>query len=87
MKKKRKKRDTYIYQLKEGRKIVYVGITNNPNRRAIEHDNTGKEFTHVLLIRGPMSRERAEKLEKEYIQKYKRGHKGKPPRYNKNKTT
>ena len=41
MKKKRKKRDTYIYQLKEGRKIVYIGITNNPNRRAIEHDNAG----------------------------------------------
>ena len=82
----KKKRDTYIYELKDGNKIVYYGITNNPDRRVIEHENSRKKFTHVRVIRGPMLRENAEKLEGEYIQHYQRQHGGKPPKYNKKKT-
>ena len=79
---KRAKRDTYIYELKDGHEIVYYGITLNPDRRAIEHANSDKKWTHMRIIRGPMSHERAEELEYGYIQRYQRQHGGRPPKYN-----
>lgn len=83
---KRAKRDTYIYELKDGNEIVYYGITNNTDERFIKHDNSEKEFTHMRVIRGPMSRRRAEELEYFYIQRYQQQHEGRPPRYNERKT-
>ena len=76
------KRDTYIYELKDGHKIVYYGITKNPDERFILHTNSDKRFTLMRKIRGPMSHKRAEALETEYIQRYQRQHGGRPPRYN-----
>lgn len=35
-----KRRDTYKYCLKSGGKVVYVGITNNLERREKEHQST-----------------------------------------------
>jgi len=81
-----KKRDTYLYELKDGRKVVYYGISTGPLDRLGEHDRSNKRFTHMREIRGPMYRENAEKLETQYIQRYQRNHSGKPPRYNKRKT-
>ena len=81
-----KKRDTYIYQLKDGKRIVYIGITDNPDRRALEHKHSRKKFTHVRVKQFPMSRKKAEELEKEFIQRYQRQHRGKSPKYNENKT-
>ena len=83
---KRAKRTTYIYELKDSYEIVYYGIADNPDERFIAHDNSGTEFTHMRTIRGPMSRQRAEELEYEYVQRYQRQHGGIPPRYNINKT-
>jgi hypothetical protein len=80
---RRAKRDTYIYELKDSHRIVYYGITNNPDQRLISHDNGRKRFTHMNIIRGPMSRLRAEDLEYDYIQNYQYNHGGRPPRYNK----
>ena len=31
------KRDTYKYILKDGNKVMYVGITDDPQRRESEH--------------------------------------------------
>lgn len=80
------KRDTYLYQLKDGNEIVYYGITNNPDRREIEQENSDKKFTRMRIWRYPMSRESAEKRETEEIQRYQRQHGGRPPKYNKQKT-
>ncbi|MCK4330622.1 hypothetical protein KAX02_12365 [candidate division WOR-3 bacterium] len=80
------KRDTYIYELKNGHEIVYYGITKNPDERFISQVNSDKIFTHMRRIRGPMFRKTAEKLEKEYIQRYQRQHGGRPPKYNIQKT-
>jgi predicted GIY-YIG superfamily endonuclease len=43
-----KQRDTYKYQFKVGKKIVYRGVTSDPDRRAAEHRQrwpTGKMRT------------------------------------------
>ena len=42
-------RDTYKYQLKEGRKVVHRGITNDLHRRETEHQSEypGAEIKQV----------------------------------------
>lgn len=42
-------RDTYKYQLKEGRKVVHRGITNDLHRRETEHQGEypGAEIKQV----------------------------------------
>lgn len=40
-------RDTYKYELRNGNKVVYVGITNDLGRREAEHRNEGMEFTNM----------------------------------------
>ena len=64
--KRRRKRDTYLYHLKQGRKIKHTGITNDPERRQREHQSSGKRFTHIFVHPRPMSRKTARKREKKY---------------------
>ena len=42
-----KPRDTWLYELKNHKRIVYIGISCDPDRRAIQHINAGKKFTHI----------------------------------------
>jgi len=78
----RDKRDTYSYALKLGRRIVYRGITTNPDRRVAEHKRSGKRFTH-MVVQPRVSRKTALKRERQSIRAYRCGHGGKKPRYNK----
>ena len=75
-------RDTYTYQLKRGQKILYHGVTNDPERRENEHRNNGKHFTH-MVVSPPRSRDRAFDDERTAIERYQSNHGGKRPRYNK----
>lgn len=59
-------RDTYLYHLKQGRKIKYTGITSDPLRREREHRNAGIRFTHMYVHPYPSSRETALKREGKY---------------------
>jgi len=79
---RRARRDTVNYLLRQGRKVVYKGITNNPERRAVEHKRSGKKFTSVTTS-VKVSRETARKREKSGIKSYEKNHSGKKPRYNK----
>jgi len=63
VRKKRAKRDTYLYHLKQGRTIVYTGITDDPKRREREHRSAGKRFTHMFVHSYPSSRKTARKRE------------------------
>ncbi len=81
-----KKRDTYLYELRDGHQIVYSGISGDPVARARSHGSSGCRFTHMNVIRGPMLRENAEELEYEYIMRDQAQHGGIPPRKNRNKT-
>jgi predicted GIY-YIG superfamily endonuclease len=66
VKKKSARRDTYLYHLKQGKKIKRTGITNNPERREREHRSAGKRFSHIYVHPYPMSRETALEREKKY---------------------
>ena len=81
-KRNRAKRNTYNYELKQGRKVVYRGITTNPERRYREHKRVRKRFTHMLLNPFPCSRSTARKREKKSIERYVKT-RGRRPRYNK----
>lgn len=78
----RKKRDTYLYQLKDSHTIEYIGITNNPDRRVKEHERNGLEFTHMRVVDGPMTRPEARRREAAALKKYRSRHGGENPWYN-----
>ena len=75
-------KDTFPYELKNRREIVYYGITKNLHQRDIAHANSNKVYTHMQPICGPISRSSAKKLEAETIRKYRSRHAGKQPKYN-----
>lgn len=81
---RRAKRDTVNYTLRRGRKVVYKGITTNPERRAAEHKRSGKKFTSMTTS-VKVSRKTAQKREKSGIDSFKKNHSGRKPRYNKKK--
>jgi predicted GIY-YIG superfamily endonuclease len=74
-------RDTYRYELKLGREVVYRGITNNPERRCSEH-GAEKHFSHMNVIGPKVTRESARQWEKESLETYRRTHQGNNPKYN-----
>ena len=56
------KKDTYVYKLVRKAEIVYIGITNDLERREQEH-REDKQFDEMHVIKGPCTREDAEKVE------------------------
>lgn len=78
------KRDTYQYLLVDENEVVYVGITDDMERREEEHRKDGKEFTDIVQEGEITTREAAEKWEEEWIATYKQNHDGQRPKYNQN---
>ena len=81
----RNPRDTYLYELKDGNRIVYYGISNDPDLREVTHRRF-KDFTHKRVISVALTRASAEAREWEEIKRYQDQHRGVPPKYNTNKT-
>ncbi|HID19680.1 MAG TPA: GIY-YIG nuclease family protein [Methanophagales archaeon] len=78
-----KKRNYYRYELRDHRRIVYVGVTDDPARREDEHKREGKRFTSMNIVRPAVTKNSAERWEEEKLEQYRRSHGGKNPRYNK----
>ncbi|MBC6414513.1 MAG: GIY-YIG nuclease family protein [Chromatiales bacterium] len=76
-------RDTIVYELKKGNEIVYIGTTNDPERRKREHETEGKVFDSMNLVSGPVTEDEAKRIEKELLAEYRQRHNGKNPKYNK----
>lgn len=77
------KRDTYKYELTKGKKIVYVGITNDPGRREMEH-RKDKNFDKMRIVGNASTHEGASMWESNRIQTYMKNHNGNTPLYNQN---
>ncbi|NQT63581.1 MAG: GIY-YIG nuclease family protein [Candidatus Marinimicrobia bacterium] len=77
-----KKRDTVTYELKDGNRVVYVGTTNDPDRREQEHKDQGKKFGHMNVTSRKMTDDGAKKKESEKLATYRKNQ-GKNPKYNK----
>ncbi len=77
-----KKRDTVTYELKQGNKVVYVGTTNDPDRREQQHRKEGKNFTHLKVTSIRMTKDGARKKEAEQLATYRKNQ-GRNPKYNK----
>lgn len=76
-----KKQDTVTYELKQGNKVVYVGTTNDPERREQEHLAAGKTFGHMNVTSRRMTEGGAKKKEAEKLKTYRKNQ-GKNPKYN-----
>ncbi len=77
------KRDTVTYALFDGRRKVYIGSTNDPDRRIKEHAAEGKRLTRMEVTSRRMTEEGAHKKEGAQLATYRRTHGRKLPRYNK----
>jgi len=76
-----KKRDTYNYNLWDGSRKVYAGVTNDPEVRELQH-RRDKKFTRVEVRKPAVSRETALEREQEAMERYRQSHGGRPPKYN-----
>ena len=83
MAKKQTKRDNLNYNLKDGNKVVYKGTTNDLEKRASEHANDGKRFTHIQQVGNRKTEAGAKKEEARQLKTYRENHKGRNPKYNK----
>lgn len=77
-----KKRETVTYELKNGNEVVYVGTTNDPERREQEHRDAGKKFGSINVTSKKMTDDEAKKKEAERLATYRKNQ-GKNPKYNK----
>ncbi len=77
-----KKRKDVTYRLKQGHETVYIGTTNDPERREEQHHEEGKRFTRMEIASRRMTKDGAKQKEAEQLQNFGSNH-GKNPRYNK----
>lgn len=78
----RQPRDTHTYDLMKGNRVVYKGITNDPERREAEHRREGKDFDGLTLTSPRLTRRAAKEREAQELDAYRRNHRGRNPRYN-----
>ena len=76
------RRNSRVYELFNGNKKVYIGESNNVERRCAEHQEEGKQFTRVELVSRSMTKAGAQEREAQRLETYRRGHGGDNPRYN-----
>jgi len=69
----------------KGGRINYVGITNNPRRRAAQHRSSGKRG-RLRVETGAMSRGAARRWEGARLAGYRNRNRGRNPRYNKTRS-
>lgn len=74
------KRDTVVYELYDKGKKVYIGITDDPERRKQEHKQN-KKFDRMKIVTGKRKEESARKEEQRRIEMYQKKI-GKKPKYN-----
>lgn len=80
-------RDTRKYELRDNSgKTLYIGITNDLDRREAEHRADGKRFAELVQIGRATTRDAANQWETAAIQDYKDSHRGHLPKYNKNES-
>ena len=77
-----KQRKTQTYALYDGNKKVYIGTTDNLERREREHRGEEKQFTRIKPTSRRMTDGGAKKQEAEQLEAYRRGHGGNNPTYN-----
>jgi len=77
------KRETFNYNLKQGKKVVYKGTTNNLEKRATEHKNSGKKFDKIEKVGRIKTESGARTTEAQQLATYRKNHRGNNPIYNK----
>ncbi len=81
----RRSRTVSPYTLRQGNKIVYVGITKDPETREQQHRDEGKRFGK-LRVEGPKrTSDSAAKWEEQKLAGYRATHGGRNPKHNETK--
>ena len=75
-------RDTTRYELYDGTKKVYIGVTNDLDRRTDEHKAEPLRFSRVNKVGPEVTRDSALDWERDALDTYQGNHDGKLPRGN-----
>ncbi len=78
-------RNVHNYNLKQGKKVVYKGTTNDLDKRAAEHRASGKKFDKIEKVGRVKTEQGARKVESQQLATYRKNHGGDNPKYNKTK--
>ncbi len=70
------------YALYQGRKKIYIGESENPERRAEQHRDEGKVFDRLEVTSRSINKDNAQKRQADQLETFRRGHKGQNPKYN-----
>lgn len=76
------KKKSVTYKLVQNNRAVYIGVTNDPNTRIIQHLQSGKLFDQMVITSPLLPRQEAERRESRNIASYREAT-GRNPRYNK----
>lgn len=76
-------RNTVTYELKNRNEVLYVGTTNDPERRMAEHQAAGKKFSKMTITSRKMTEQGAKKKEAQRLETYRQNHNQRNPKYNK----
>jgi predicted GIY-YIG superfamily endonuclease len=76
------KKQRVTYKLVSNNRATYIGTTNNPSRRLVEHMQSGKNFDKMVITSPVLPRKEAERREARNIESYREAT-GKNPKYNK----
>ena len=76
----------HTYALYQGREKVYIGVTDDLERRLEEHREERKRFTRAEKTSVLMREKTALEREAAQLESYRGSHRGKNPRYNKTDT-
>ena len=74
-------RDYKKYEIRDGSNVVYRGITNDLERRKMEHSQD-KKFTSMKQVGRACSEKSARDWEQKSLETYRKNHGGKNPKYN-----
>lgn len=77
------KKDTHRYSVWDGRKLVYYGITDDLARREAQHRAKRWNFRRMRKEGPAVTEHTARDWEQTRLENYRRGHRGRNPRYNK----
>ena len=82
----RQRRTQQPYALRQGRRVVYYGTTDDLDRREQEHRDEGKRFTGISSIGPKVTENTAQEREAKLLNSYRGSHRGRNPRYNETDT-
>lgn len=79
-------RDVYRYEMKMGRRVVFIGYAKEMREQGENHVKAGHKFTHINVLPPRVTEKTAKRWMEKRLRTYRKGHSGINPEYNRTDT-